>query len=695
MDIKALLRDWRFQLSIVTLIAILIRSIPAWIYSAWGNDFGVYYSITIEFFEKRNPFYEYPAVWGSSGYGSFPMLYTIILIAHILTGLSPQELLLKVPPIIGGLTVIPLYFISYELTKRRGTSLLAATLLAINPIHVYQTSMPYFLTIGHFFMLCSMYFFIKWQRDRKYIFYLVPFSIALLLSHHLTTYMFIISITGISMFLGLFSRVDKAKTIGNFIFIAFYSGTVFSYWLLRVPGMIGFMEAPFHFLIPWYVEIMLFFVGIAALLIFSLKVNLHRSRKIENFLNSIKIRYFFAVSLSLGILFLIFLAVVGLKGYDIPFVSIIYSIPFMLTIGFIGVGLSRLYKNDRVLFVLGGWIAALTFSLVVAVITWKSLEPWRHIEYLMEPLSIVAALGIREVLRVDAFKKISIKKRIKVTLEAPFYIMMHHLPQELGAHAMIPKPSSKPVREPIDYEIVVPLGKNMQILFSSVIIFIVLMTAVMAFPFMNEIEHPRVQGISPVAMSGVQWLIEFGNRNYTVATDHKMGTLLAAHGFNSSFEYDYKIWNATDWKECLWELAGLNGTYPIIGYVLISADMYNIGVYGYNESQNPLQPPVIMSPESYAKFKQEPFELIFRNATEDDSDWVEIYRVNWTYISSNVNISKYLNISYASKNIGKGYTPWYSHRDFLNFSISCSREFNRSLLTSMPAIFIMNSRDFR
>ncbi len=683
----------------VTVLAILLRSIPAWIYSAWGNDFGIYYSITIEFLAKKNPFYEYPAIWGSSGYGAFPMLYLIILFFHEITGIAPNILLLKIPPIIGGLCVLPLYFIAYEITKNRKIAIIAAFLLAINPVHMYQTSMPYFLTLGHLFLLLSLLFFIKWQYNnaKRYFIYTTISSLLLLISHHLTTYMFIISMLGISLVLQVYGKKDKRGTQRNFLFIAAYSGVVFAYWLLRVKGMYSFLSSPFHHIIPWYGTIAIFYLTLLLLYHLSLHVRLHISSRIRKKMEKVRISIIFSLSLGISIFIFSLLAIIGLRGYYIPFMAILYSVPFMLTLGFIGVGLSRIYRESRMFFVIAGWLGALTISLIFSLLTWGSLEPWRHVEYMMEPFSIVGAWGVQEILKSKIFKKVSVKRRIRVVLEAPLYVMTHRLSYDspMPAEGSVPIASGRQLREPITYQEIYPIGKNMQIIFVSIFIFLLLMTGITAFPFMEQIEHPKEQGVPPVVMSGINWVITYGDRNYTVATDHLIGSIVEAYGFNSSFEYDYKLWNATNWKDCIWELMGLNGTYPPIKYIIISRSMYELGVYGYNESKNPLEPPVQMGLRGYEKFKKKPFDLIFKNSTPDNSDWVEVYTVDWNYIRTHINLENYTNATNYTKNSEKGYTPWYSHRDFLNFSISCSKEFSLSLFTSIPAIFIMKSRDFR
>ncbi len=638
MKIPDLQKHWRIYLLAITVFAILIRSIPTWIYSAWGTDFGIYYSITIEFLDKKNPLYEYPAVWGSSGYGSFPMLYSIILIAHLITHLPPQELLLRIPPIIGGLSVIPLFLLASKLTGSKKIGLVAAALLAINPVHVFQTSMPYLLTVGHLFMLFSLYFFLTWIKERKYFLLLVLSSIALLLSHHLTNYIFIISVVGISFIGGLFGFISKDKVKNAFLFIIPFTTLTFIYWILRVPGMRYFLTSPFNYAIPWYIVAVAGLILFLLLYLIAMKFTLPFQGNFLLKLERIKISHAFAAFMVISLLIFIILAVVGLRGYYIPFISIIYSLPFMLTIGLMGVGATRIRKYRGFCF-MGSWILAITASMLFGLVTWASIEPWRHVEYLMEPLSIVGAIGLYEVFKSDVFKKVYIRKRIKVTLEAPLYRMSHRLSAEspFGVEGPVPIPSARAVRDPVVYEETLPIGKNIQIILVFSVVFIILMSGITAFPFMNEVHHSSAQGVSSVVMSGIDWLAKNGDKNYTVATNHLVGTIIAAYGFSSSFEYNYKLWNSTNWTDCIDELQGLNGTYPPIGYVIITKNMYEVGVFGYNNSANPLEPPVIMGEEGYEKFHHEPFELLFRNATANNEDWVEVYKVNWDYIQEYLN----------------------------------------------------------
>jgi hypothetical protein len=51
-----------------------------------------------------------------------------------------------------------------------------------------------------------------------------------------------------------------------------------------------------------------------------------------------------------------------------------------------------------------------------------------------------------------------------------------------------------------------------------------------------------------------------------------------------------------------------------------------------------------MTNDSYLKFKQEPFKLVYRNATmnqnQEEVHWAEVYRVNWTFMEQHLMVKK-------------------------------------------------------
>ena len=105
---REMTRNPYFWLLILTTgIAIVIRSVPAWVYTAWGCDSGIYIGLantvveTAEFFP---PYYG----WGGS-YNEFPILYAVVAGVHWLTGIDVIVLMPKLIPIFGALTVFIFY----------------------------------------------------------------------------------------------------------------------------------------------------------------------------------------------------------------------------------------------------------------------------------------------------------------------------------------------------------------------------------------------------------------------------------------------------------------------------------------------------------------------------------------------------------------------------------------------------------
>ncbi|MEA2055259.1 MAG: dolichyl-phosphate-mannose--protein mannosyltransferase, partial [Candidatus Thermoplasmatota archaeon] len=153
--LKSLFSNWTFLLLLVTALAIFLRSLPAWTNAAWGCDFGIYYGLTNSFVQNGELFNEYYG-WGGS-YQYFPVLYAITGVAHWVTGIDVLIIMPKVAPIFGGLSIMVFYFVVRELIGNKKIAMLSSLFLAVLPFHVYQTSHASPLTMGHFFMILSIY----------------------------------------------------------------------------------------------------------------------------------------------------------------------------------------------------------------------------------------------------------------------------------------------------------------------------------------------------------------------------------------------------------------------------------------------------------------------------------------------------------------------------------------------------------
>jgi hypothetical protein len=225
---KRLLKNWIFWLFIITGLAIIIRSFPGWIHGAWGCDFGIYYGITKSVAQSGVIFPPYTG-WGGS-YNYFPVLYSINAFASWITGIDILALMPKLTPIFGGLAVLVFYFVVNQLVNNKKIAILCTLFFAFMPFHVYQTSHASPLTMGHFFMMVSLFLFLKFRKNTMYFFPLMISTFILIMSHHLSTYFYLISMIAIIFVENVCVKEWTASIKKDIFYVILTSLLVFSYW---------------------------------------------------------------------------------------------------------------------------------------------------------------------------------------------------------------------------------------------------------------------------------------------------------------------------------------------------------------------------------------------------------------------------------------------------------------------------------
>jgi len=635
---KSLLHNWMFWLVFITGIAIIIRSIPAWFNAAWGVDFGIYFGITKSVATNGEIFPNYFG-WGSS-YNYFPVLYAINVFANWITGIDVIVIMPKIMPIFGGLSVFVFYFIIYELFKNRKFSLISTMTLAVLPFHVYQTSHASPLTIGHFFMMLSLYFFIKFRQKNHYAIPLVLSTVLLIMSHHLTTYFYVI----VLIFIVFFENATRDKwteTIKkDVVYILFTSIFVFSYWILiATPVFDSFMNVGISFggekigpVIIILIFYTLFFLsfGVAKLVRrFSIRLIDHRSNNNDNKRSIVNIllklnpfidkpvpsfrsrRKIFLVALIFFICALIYFAYIPLPwtGFRLNIYAIIFTLPLLtiLAFGIAGFRYTCQIKNG---FFIRGWLFAILISLVCALtIKNTNLYPDRHFEYLMYPLSVLSAFGIGAFFSDPFFKTLFSKTKNK----KDFFVSYR--------------------------EKNITITKKYRVIPAIFISVLLISLAVSVYPSFRALNQAW-ENISQEDLNTVEWLgVNLDKNNTIIASDHRLERMAESEGFNTTKDEAIYLWYSENLSDYIDELSGVGKNYSRITHVFIDDIMKNDGVQlGVFET-------VYMTNETwtaaYDKFSNQPFELIYRNETieknqitEESIHWAEVYRVNWTYLES-------------------------------------------------------------
>ena len=579
-NIKMIVHHWLFWLGIFTFIGIILRSLPTFFNAAWGADFGIYYGLTNSLIGSKELITSYNG-WGLS-YNYFPVLYAITGFVHWITGIEVITLMPRIAPIIGGLTIPIFYFITKELTKNQRISLLAAGLLSVSTFHVYQTSHAAPLTIGHFFMMLSMYLFIKYIKNQKYLLPLSISTVLLILSHHFTTYFFLISITFMLFYYTADHKALSKHILHILFFVGFAATIAFSYWgFIATPVYNYFMTISF-LTAPIIIAIFYAFIFLGVLLISVLK------KYKKSFIPKIEIPklskerkiIFIIIFISIAACISIFTGIPGVYIKLTP-LAILYSIPMIVLFGFAISGISSLNSiSGKPL--LKGWIIAIGLSFIYSICS-GTLLPDRHLEYLIVPLCIPAALTLNEF--IEEYREIKIKNLIN-TYTQP--MLLKHRKKKI-------------------------------VLFVSIFILFVT-NMITAYPTINALNSID-ERVSDPCINSLDWMKGNISNASVIASDHRISMLVWAEGFGITYGNINETWEANNLSDCLDEIIKLNISYIIIDDIMRD-NVINVDVGKYYHFTN----------QSYDKFKTEPFELVYRNATINNQNiethWIEIYKIN-------------------------------------------------------------------
>jgi hypothetical protein len=598
-------------------LAIAIRSVPAWIYAGWGSDMGIYYGLTTSVINNGALFPAYTG-WGQS-YEHFPVLYIVTAAPHLLTGSDQFWLMTKVAPVFGGLSAAFVYFIARNTGIGRRTALLAMALLAVNSIHVYQTSHAAPLTMGHFFLLACIYLLTKPSMDRADWALLLVSTFLLVGSHHFTTYLYLASLPAMIVL------QRRAPSNAQIAYVAFAAGLAFAYWGLVATEVLAFVKTgtgmPWLAIIPAYAAV----VAMAVLLRGRFKRAVDWlaepiSRRHE------KMKFWLAFSTLAGtIAILAFVDNPAIALRVTPMLAV-YSIPIFAILAFGAVGIGGAASLDRGPEIVG-WFLAIALSLSFAVAVGSDiLLPERHLEYLMEPMSIFAAVGVAHLVSPSLGKAFSMKTTGRfIAFQSVGRGMLRGGDPTFAADA---RPSTcGAARSRTDKGVWVEekgwkVGSRAAI--PVLVVALLIGSALASYRMAPEIGFDERISVEDIA--AIDWLRHNGTHMFSVATDHRLGTQLEAGGLRATFEGGADLWNATIWLDCRGVLNGTNGTR--VGYVLIDAVMRESGV----SLAGMALPPV--SNETYAMLGAQPFSLVASFANETRGTWAEIYSVNWSHIEN-------------------------------------------------------------
>jgi len=258
----------------------------------------------------------------------------------------------------------------------------------------------------------------------------------------------------------------------------------------------------------------------------------------------------------------------------------------LLFIGFGCLGVEYL-KQIKNRWFFQAWFLAILFSFIYSLVTVNTtLFPDRHVEYLSVPACVFAAVGVLYFFRLRDFKfSLSFKKQLS--------------------------------------------SPSIRVLFIFVVCGLVFSNAVAVYPVYRSLEWMD-ESIPNETANAITWITENLDKNTTmVATDLRLSKMMWAEGINATFEETNDTWTCDTWVGCIADFDSQRNHHAVT-HVLLDDVMRDMSV-----NIHVLQS-VYMTNVSYLKFKQEPFELVYRNVTVNQNNeeihWAEVYKVNWSFI---------------------------------------------------------------
>ncbi|MCI4364619.1 MAG: hypothetical protein L3K10_00930 [Thermoplasmata archaeon] len=402
----------------LALVLVFLALEPFLSYALFGSDTGEYYALTSALISSGHlPHGTAYGGWGAA-YPDFPGTFLLAGSAAGALGLDPFSALSIVIPVVAVLSVLPLFLLFRRLYSNDTVALLGAAVASVAMPRLFSLAHPAPLALGDFLCVAALWMLVESRQDRRWYLPLGLLGGALILTHHLSSYFFVISALGGLLFLELWrphlwSRRFPTREL---VFLGTFVTTTFVYWFY---GTTAFVTKVILYSLPYpsYVGFAAFeataLLGVVVVgLLIRWRRGIPSTRRVWVRLPSDRSVWrdcALIVTIVFGLVsVLLFVPIPGTGQSTVPGAVLWFS-P-LLALGLFGSGSRRSPSLAR----LGpfglSWLGALGLSagalLAVAAVASTSprytvaasvaatISPDRHVEYLFLPLGLLLAIGI-------------------------------------------------------------------------------------------------------------------------------------------------------------------------------------------------------------------------------------------------------------------------------------------------------------
>ena len=532
----------------VIVLGLTLRLSPLTRFVYFGSDVGEYYRISRGLLATGQVALPYPG-WGAT-YPYFPGMFFLVA-GTSLGGLELSGSLDLVVPALAALIPAIVFLLAARLVHEDRAALLAAALVAVAMPHAFQTAHAIPATVGEFLAVAALLLWLRLPRDPRTWGLLVPLTLALIVTHHLSAYILLVMLL-IGLVLRSLMRSDAEPGVrAQIAYVGFLAVGSLAFWLgyAKTFRTSILMDVDVE---PWWLPLAAFpiLVGVLAGAVLIRRRLSWRYRPPYPTLRHALGGY----AVALGAIYAILGSAVVFRilGTAIRLSPDVlwYFFPFFAFLALCGAGRKHL-DFARGGLESGGWFLGLVLSAAFgAVVAPRVIIPYRHVEYMVVALALPVGSGFARLL-------------------------------DLG-----------------------DLGRR-RLAAAGVAGLLVVGTALSAFPPTGLLVNYE-EGARPAALDVSYWV--GANADGLVATDHRASTLVFGFGgADATWDTAPLSIEAPDFATARAEMCrvGAPSGDRRVDYVLIDADLAR-GV-----QLSPFTPAAPLSGPARAKFSDPPYQKVY------------------------------------------------------------------------------------
>jgi hypothetical protein len=403
---------WGFSVNRVTFVWLVAAACvlvflalePLLSFALFGSDTGEYYVLTATLVSTGHFAAQYPVYqgWGT-GYPDFPGMFALAGAVHGALGVDTLSALLYTIPVLGALSVFPVFLLFRKLFQHDLVALLGAAFAGVAMPRMYILAHPAPQALGDLFVVAALWMYVESRKDRRWYIPLALTSGALIVTHHLSSYFFLLGALGALILLelwrpGAWSHRFPTRELA---FSAAFVVAMLTFWFYYAPGFLT-KSLGLSFLAsippPAFIG-----AGIAGVVVLGLLVYGRRSRASSlgghaKFPNDRSVLSEFVIIGAGTVAGLGLLLVLPLPpgNQHITAGELLYFSPYYLPL-ILAAGTRRLLGLSRLGSFAIAWLGMLALSVIVGFAIPQIgtvLIPSRTVEFLAIPLALLLAVGL-------------------------------------------------------------------------------------------------------------------------------------------------------------------------------------------------------------------------------------------------------------------------------------------------------------